>query len=99
MNALKNVVGIFPKGWRVPLGYRRDGKNHDTFVRLMGVHTEANCWRKMEGTFRVKFRNRGDPKEDGKPGEEPKPDEPKPDEERPSPIRLKEAAKSPCPKN
>jgi S1-C subfamily serine protease len=37
-NGLKNVLGIFPKGWRVPLSYRRDGQRHDIFVRLAGVH-------------------------------------------------------------
>ena len=33
-NGFKNVLGIFPKGWRVPLSYRRDGKRHDILVRL-----------------------------------------------------------------
>ena len=39
-NAFKNVLGIFPKGWRVPLVYRRDGKQHSALVRLAGVHGE-----------------------------------------------------------
>jgi serine protease Do len=39
-NAFKNVLGIYPKGWRVPVTYRRDGKEHETFVRLTGVHGE-----------------------------------------------------------
>ena len=39
-NAFKNVLGIYPKGWRVPLTYRRDGVNHDIVVRLAGVHGE-----------------------------------------------------------
>ena len=33
-NGFKNVLGIFPKGWRVPLSYRRDGKRYDILVRL-----------------------------------------------------------------
>ena len=49
VNAFKNVLGIFPKGWRVPLTYRHEGKNHDTFVRLMGVHTESELLAKVEG--------------------------------------------------
>jgi S1-C subfamily serine protease len=40
-NALKNALGVFPKGWRVPLSYRRDGKRHDILVRLAGVHEES----------------------------------------------------------
>jgi S1-C subfamily serine protease len=39
-NAFKNVLGIYPKGWRVPVTYRRDGKEHETLVRLTGVHGE-----------------------------------------------------------
>jgi serine protease Do len=39
-NAFKNVLGIYPKGWRVPVTYRRDGKEHETIVRLTGVHGE-----------------------------------------------------------
>ena len=38
VNAFKNVLGIYPKGWRVPLSYRRDGKVVDMHVRLAGVH-------------------------------------------------------------
>ncbi len=37
-NGFKNVLGIFPKGWRVPLTYRRDGKRVDCIVRLAGLH-------------------------------------------------------------
>jgi S1-C subfamily serine protease len=37
-NGFKNVLGIFPKGWRVPLVFRHDGREHATLVRLTGVH-------------------------------------------------------------
>src|SRR5262249_10287722 len=33
----KNVLGIYPKGWRLPLTYRRDNAKHEILVRLMGV--------------------------------------------------------------
>lgn len=39
-NGFKNVLGIFPKGWRVPLEYRRRGELHRILVRLSGVHNE-----------------------------------------------------------
>ena len=39
-NGFKNVLGIFPKGWRVPLVYKRDGQEHSAIVRLAGVHGE-----------------------------------------------------------
>jgi S1-C subfamily serine protease len=40
-NAFKNVLGIFPKGWRVPMTYRHKTANHNVLVRLAGVHTRA----------------------------------------------------------
>src|SRR6516165_3733847 len=36
-NNYKNVVGLFPRGWRVPLEYRRGDTKTDILVRLMGV--------------------------------------------------------------
>ncbi|MGQ9574911.1 MAG: trypsin-like peptidase domain-containing protein [Thermoguttaceae bacterium] len=46
-NAFKNVLGILPKGWRVPLSYRRDGKRFDVLVRLAGVHSESELLEKV----------------------------------------------------
>ena len=48
-NGFKNVLGIFPKGWRVPLSYRRDGKRYDVLVRLAGVHGEEELLEKIGG--------------------------------------------------
>jgi S1-C subfamily serine protease len=35
VNQYKNVLGLFPKGWRVPLVYRRNNEKHEILVRLM----------------------------------------------------------------
>jgi S1-C subfamily serine protease len=40
-NALKNILGVFPRGWRVPLVFRREGETYETEVRLPGLHDEA----------------------------------------------------------
>ncbi len=48
-NDLKNVLGIFPKGWRVPLSFRRDGRRHDVLVRLAGLHTAEELLSKIKG--------------------------------------------------
>ena len=48
-NAMKNVLGIYPKGWRVPLAFRRGTERHETFVRLMGVHAEGELLAKIAG--------------------------------------------------
>lgn len=37
VNQYKNILGIFPRGWRVPLTYRRENQRHEVLVRLMGV--------------------------------------------------------------
>jgi S1-C subfamily serine protease len=36
-NQFKNVLGIYPRGWRMPMEYRRDNKKKEVLVRLMGV--------------------------------------------------------------
>jgi S1-C subfamily serine protease len=88
VNALKNVLGIFPKGWRVAVSYRRGNKTYDTFVRLMGVHTEAELLAKIEANRELEppapnprqpGRRGGQPQPGGRPqpGGEPKPGEPK----------------------
>ncbi len=48
-NGFKNVLGILPRGWRVPLSYRRDGTRHDILVRLAGVHTQGELLEKTSG--------------------------------------------------
>ncbi len=40
-NALKNILGVFPRGWRVPIVTRRDGQTFRVDVRLPGLHDEA----------------------------------------------------------
>jgi serine protease Do len=40
VNQYKNVLGIYPKGWRLPLTYRRDNQKHEILVRLEGVMTK-----------------------------------------------------------
>lgn len=36
VNQFKNVMGIYPKGWRLPFTYRRQNDKKETLVRLMG---------------------------------------------------------------
>ncbi|MCP4192107.1 MAG: PDZ domain-containing protein [Planctomycetaceae bacterium] len=48
VNGLKNALGIFPKGWRVPLSYRRDGERFDVQVRLAGVHGTGELIAKVQ---------------------------------------------------
>jgi S1-C subfamily serine protease len=39
-NHFLNVLGLFPKEWRLPLIYRHENTKHEVLVRLMGVQRE-----------------------------------------------------------
>ena len=39
VNGFKNVLGIYPRGCRVPISFLHEGDRFDTFVRLTGVHS------------------------------------------------------------
>ncbi len=103
-NGFKNMLGIFPKGWRVPLSYRRDGKIYDILVRLAGVHGEAELAALLAGpTERGKRPDGGRPKKPApkRDPEVPKPDKPRdqqPDGPQPeAPPEPGKAAAAPCP--
>jgi hypothetical protein len=40
VNLFKNTLGLYPRGWRVPLTYRRENKKTTVLVRLMGVQRQ-----------------------------------------------------------
>ena len=49
VNQFKNVLGIFPKGFRVPLIYQREGETTEIVVRLTGVHATNQLTEIIEG--------------------------------------------------
>jgi S1-C subfamily serine protease len=40
VNQFKNVLGLFPKGWRVPMEYRHENDKKQVLVRLMKLQRE-----------------------------------------------------------
>ncbi len=38
VNQYKNILGIYPQGWSLPLVYRRDGKKQEIVVELRALH-------------------------------------------------------------
>lgn len=48
VNQFKNVLGIYPKGWRLPLTYRREQQKYSIQARLRGVHTKAELMPKAQ---------------------------------------------------
>lgn len=74
-NGFKNALGIYPKGWRVPLSFQRGGERKDVFVRLTGVHSAEELLQKTSG-----------PSPDESPDKPAPKDRPKPDDKQPAPI-------------
>lgn len=79
-NAMKNALGIFPKGWRVPLSFRRQGQRHDIVVRLAGVHSTDELLRLIAGPS---------------PGDEPHDKDKEPDKKR-SPLPIPKQLRNPA---
>jgi len=41
VNQYKNILGIYPEGWELPLVYRRDGQKHEIRVQLRALHSQT----------------------------------------------------------
>jgi serine protease Do len=41
VNHYRNVLGLYPRGWRVPLEFRREQSRKEALVRLMGVQRKV----------------------------------------------------------
>jgi len=83
-NMLKNVLGIYPRGWRLPLVYRRDGREREILVRLRGAHNRDALIEKLQKPSKKRLLPPDDaPPDRDKPGGKPPDDKPsrnKPDE-------------------
>ncbi len=74
VNQFKNVLGIYPDGWTVPLVYRREGKRYETFVELRSLHQASEFLSKPKGPEAPRPQPRpGDPNK--KPMPKPQPDD------------------------
>jgi S1-C subfamily serine protease len=47
VNQYKNVLGLYPKGWRVPMEYRHENEKREVLVRLMKLQRDQQA---EEGT-------------------------------------------------
>ncbi len=83
VNGFKSVLGTFPKGFRVPITFQRDGKQVSTFVRLAGLLTAEELEDKARNAFRDEEPPQRPPMPDEKPKEgEPEKEQPHEDEEK-----------------
>jgi serine protease Do len=81
VNQFKNILGIFPDGYRLPLTYRRDEAVQRIWVRLRRLHSDAEMLRFVGGPSAKPAEPA--PPEGKKP--ERKPGEDKPDGQPPAP--------------
>ncbi len=49
VNQFKNILGIYPKGWSLPITFRRDGKKQDIIVELRALHRDSELKPKEAG--------------------------------------------------
>ena len=82
VNQFKNILGIYPKGWKLPLVYRRDGQKYTIYPRLRGLHKKSEFAKKPEQPKPMPNPNPEDP--DKKPDDK-KPRLPIPQMGRPKP--------------
>ncbi|GAF79905.1 unnamed protein product, partial [marine sediment metagenome] len=69
VNQFKNVLGIYPKGWRVPLVFSRDGVQQEIIVRLEGLHDTQQLIELVQGVTAPEFpQPKGKEPEDKAPG-------------------------------
>src|SRR3984957_12084282 len=76
VNQFKNLLGIFPEDWKVPLTYRREGEKPDIRVRWRPLHGKRELAEMMVSPEKPAQRPQEKPPEQ-KPERSPKPGGPK----------------------
>jgi serine protease Do len=78
VNAFKNALGTYPGGWRVPITYRRDGKEFERRVRLTNFHRDGELQALLESEQGQEEDPRGPRRgEPRAPDDEPMPESPR----------------------
>ena len=94
VNAFKNILGTFPKGWRVPLTFQRKGQRQHALVRLSGMHGAQELVDKITGGPRIEPPA---PKPDRKPQGPKLPEKPGDGPPQPMPLPGAHAHRQPSP--
>jgi len=82
VNTFKNVLGTYPAGWRVPIVFRRDGREYERWVRLTGMHRAGELEAMLNAEHEPPVPDRPPRREEPPPpGEEPRPPAQKPEED------------------
>ncbi len=62
VNQFKNILGIYPKGWKLPLIFRRDEVRTEALLRLRGLHRDSELTAAPRPRPRSPKRRPGSPK-------------------------------------
>ena len=89
VNEYKNVLGTYPKGWRVPLTIRRDGDRKELLVRLAGAHRPEELLAGLQP--QTPEHEIPEKKPERKPGEEEPAPRPAPSPDSPGEVKVPEA--------
>ena len=92
-NQFKNVLGIYPKGWKLPIVYRRNAEQTEIWVRLRGLHLLSE----LTGEKKPGPQPQPKPKPDEKPGPGNPPDGQEPKDGKPQQPLPAPAATPPAP--
>jgi hypothetical protein len=76
-NAFKNALGTYPAGWRVPIVYRRDGREYERVVRLAGMHRGGELEALLQAEHEPPVPDQPPRKIEPQPGEPPTPEKPR----------------------
>ena len=89
VNQYKNILGIYPKDWMLPIVFRHDGERREIHARLRGLHAKSEL---LPDAPKRPQQPRPQPKKgkDGKPNEK-QPDQPLPPRPDPHAEVLKKA--------
>jgi S1-C subfamily serine protease len=71
-NAFKNVLGTYPAEWRVPIVFRRDGREYERTVRLAGVHRGGELEALLQSDHEPPVPDQPPRKSEPQPGDEPR---------------------------
>ena len=83
VNQFKNILGIYPKGWSLPLVYRREGTKREILVELPALHRKSELAMTEEPKMPGPRPNRTPKPSDKKPSDKPSEDEHFEDDEKP----------------
>jgi serine protease Do len=92
-NSLKNVLGTYPEGWRVPISFRRDGKLYERVTQLAALHREGELAAVIESGPEKPGRDEHHPE---KPEEKQQPDKQAPPDKSESKQHAKKPAELPA---